>query len=175
MKRSHNPRSNSRSTKATTSAPDTARTYHLVDVENLCGSGHPELEELRATLSSYASSVGLSATDQGRASMSYYETRRFLFELPSQLRWVVAGTGHDAADDALLFDCDPEHLASRFNRIVLATGDHRFAGLAAELRSRGMHVTVAVGKGALAPMLAAQADEIISLAELETALEPSAA
>jgi len=139
------------------------RTYHIVDVENLCGTGRPTSHEVRRAMSSYARAVAMKEFDQGRAAMSYSQERAHLFDLPRQLRWVVAGTGHDAADDALLGDCDPELLARSFDRVVIATGDHRFAGLAAELRTRGVHITVAGVPGHVAQILAAQADEVVDV------------
>jgi hypothetical protein len=95
--------------------------------------------------------------------MSYGQEVLHLHDVPSQLRWVRAHHGKDAADDALLFDCDPALLAKSFSRVVIATGDHRFAGLAAELRTRGLHVTVAGVRGHIAGILSAQADDVVEV------------
>ena len=139
------------------------RTYHIVDIENLCQSGAPSSQEVHWALADYAKAVSMGETDQGRAAMSYSQEKNHLYELPHQLRWVVSRSGPDAADNALLQDCDPGLLSRCFKRVVIATGDHRFAGLAAELRTRGVEVVVAGITGSISGMLAAQAERVIEL------------
>ena len=157
MKRRHNPRTASCVPSVTGRRH---RRFHLVDIENLVGTGTPSADSVSDILSRYVQ-YAMGPSDQGRAAMSRRAQSRFLHLLPSQLRWVIAGTGPDAADDALLYDCDPQLLVHNYDEVVFATGDHRFAALASWLRDQGVHVTVTCRRGSLAKHLAAQADTIM--------------
>src|SRR4051794_41270042 len=55
---------------------------------------------------------------------------------------VKVAHGENGADNALLRECDPDHVAARYSRVVVASGDHAFAGLTATLRARGVVVSV---------------------------------
>lgn len=148
-----------------------SRTYHLVDIENLCANGLPSQSQVRDALEAYAAAAEMAPHDHGRAAMNNTALANNIHLLPSQLRWIIAGSGPDAADDALLSDCSPEHIAAHYNHVCIGTGDHRFAGLAAELRSRGVRVTVVSRPTGLARMLAAQADDVALLPPVETIAE----
>jgi hypothetical protein len=49
------------------------------------------------------------------------------------IRW---GRGPDGADKVLLAEADPTDVARRFDRLVIASGDHIFGALANEVRAR---------------------------------------
>ena len=55
---------------------------------------------------------------------------------------VLAGHGRDGADKALLEFADVRHIATRYDRVVVGSGDHIFAPLVSELMAAGVMVTV---------------------------------
>ena len=57
----------------------------------------------------------------------------------SQVQLVV-GDGPSGADRALIDAVDTNHVASRFDSVIIASGDHIFASLAKDLRVRGLQV-----------------------------------
>jgi hypothetical protein len=52
------------------------------------------------------------------------------------------GKGLDGADRALLSVLDPAFIASHYHRLVVASGDHAFAPMVADLRARRVAVVV---------------------------------
>lgn len=125
------------------------RSFHIVDVENLCGSGQPRPATVRAMFERYGQAAGMQAEDHGVASVNRSVLPCVLYELVHQLRWIPAGTGCDAADRALLEAVDEALLARRYRRVVIGSGDHAFAPLAERLVSSGIQVTVVARKGAV--------------------------
>jgi hypothetical protein len=66
----------------------------------------------------------------------------------------LARSGPDGADLALLDVISCERVAERFTHVLIASGDHIFAGEAAVLIARGCHVTVVSRYTALSRQLA---------------------
>lgn len=74
-----------------------------------------------------------------------------------------APRGPDGADRALLSALTPAFLADRYHRVVIASGDHAFAGLAAELGGRGIPVWVVGRSGSVAAELRLAAARVVAL------------
>ena len=116
------------------------RTVHLIDVENLCGVALPTDSYIAETLHRYRRSVTVDPEDHvilGGSGVTAFGAGR---------AWpgvsVVAGSGKDGADLALLQRCDVQHFVARFERVVIASGDHIFAPLVGQLLTVGLRVVV---------------------------------
>lgn len=79
---------------------------------------------------------------------------------------LVLGSGPDGADRALVRAVDAGHIARRYGRLVVASGDHAFAGLTREVRRRGLRVTVVGRAGAISWELVPAADQVLTLVGL---------
>lgn len=76
---------------------------------------------------------------------------------------VVMGTGENGADRQIIDVLTTENLASRFDEVLLISGDHIFAEPLAALRGLGMDVTVASWVSHLSPLLQLAAAHTIIL------------
>jgi hypothetical protein len=119
------------------------RTFHVLDIENCCGEPNPDRTRMVAMFGDYIQVAGVRPGDQGIAAVHRDGLPRLIFDLPSWLRWVMAPNGKDSADNALLGAVDEELVARRYDRIVIGSADHAFAGLARRMVLSGMHVVVA--------------------------------
>ena len=73
-------------------------------------------------------------------------------------------SGPDGADLALLAVLQHDHIAARFARVVIASGDHIFAPAVTDLTTSGCSVTIATRRGHLSRTLQlAGSDRIIYL------------
>ncbi len=135
----------------------------MVDVENCCGTGLPSAAAVEAMFLGYRSVAAVGLADHGVASASRSAIGRIVFSLLPQLRWVPGGSGPDAADLALLGAVDEGHVARRYQRLVIASGDHAFAPLAGRMAATGMEVVVVALRGGLNRELASAATRIAYL------------
>jgi len=136
------------------------RTVHLVDVENLCGTGLPDTATAVDRMSLYADASGLKDGDFGFAAANKHVERRLSHDLPKGLRWILAGTGPDAADRALLECADLELYARRYDRVVIGSGDGAFAGMASALVDAGLEVEVVAAEGSVSSRLSNAASTV---------------
>ena len=132
------------------------RAFHALDLENLVGAfGRSRLGRkaaletaVRSAIANYVRVAGVAERDHGVAVGS----RRFVavaaFELPRQIAWRVSASVRDGADRVLLDLCDPVFLAHHYERVVIGSGDHIFAPLAAKLAELGVAVDVVARYGA---------------------------
>ncbi len=144
------------------------RTLHLLDVEYLgCG---PTLTaaDLDLVLDRYRPLAHWHEGDHLVGAASTWTYVRIAFDTPSDLRLLPAGGGPDAADLRLI---DEAHTidVTRYGRVVIASGDHRFTALAHELADR-LEVWVAGYGFNTARSLAASADRVIDLCDIPLAL-----
>jgi hypothetical protein len=116
------------------------RTLHLLDVENLAGGTWSGPEAVAPALDAYRRSVGVAEADHVVIGSGP------TLAVAAKLAWpgsqVVVGRGVDGADRALLRTVDPAFVAARFDRVVIGSGDHAFAGVVSALRARGVAVCV---------------------------------
>lgn len=141
----------------------------VVDIENLAGGActtAPAVQSAREAL---------IATDQtGEADQVVIGTSHIgLVQVGSAwegVRYVVR-SGRDGADLALL-EVLSENVASRFESLVLASGDGIFTSTVADLAAAGVHVTVIGRRGHVARTLQMAASRVLYL---DTAPGPRAA
>ncbi len=137
------------------------RGLHLIDIENLTGSGKPSFEQIRVVQGTYSGHVTLGAWDQVVVASSH------LTLLSAALGWPHARyrirSGPDGADLELLDILLYEKVAARFTRVVIGSGDGAFARAAAGLAARGVQVIVVSRRDSLSARLAFAASEVIYL------------
>jgi hypothetical protein len=124
-----------------------SRTVHLIDAENLLGTATPLPDDVRQLTACYAAAVGFGPMDQVVIACSHlaFKTIGFCWHGPQYL----LRSGHDGADLALLAVLRQDHIAARFPRVVIASGDHIFATAVTDLAIAGCRVTVATRRGHL--------------------------
>lgn len=131
------------------------RTLHLVDLENLAGGSSASPAEVDAALSSYELIAPFGRYDHRVVACG----KGLVF--PVGDRWpgalVKYARGIDGADRLLLDAADPADVAARFDRVVVASGDHVFTGLVVELDGRGVDVCVVSRRRSLSWRLAGAA------------------
>lgn len=123
-----------------------ARALHLIDLENLVGGPSASDKTIKRVWSAYYGGVPKTASDHLLVGSSRFFARRTWWMLPECIQRRVRD-GQDGGELAILDEVDLDHLAERFGRLVIASGDGRFAELAATARSRGVHVHQVTGIG----------------------------
>lgn len=127
------------------------RTVHLVDLENVVGSGH--LTEYAAH-NAYTAYTGLGVVgpcDLVIVGVSHHNLIAASYGWPhARCR---ARSGPDGADLLLQEVMGDEHLEDRFGAALLVTGDGGFAEPVAALIGRGLPVSVIAPAGRLSTKL----------------------
>lgn len=143
------------------------RTLHVVDIENLVGTGLPSLGQVSEIQGRYVACLGFGADDQVVMAASH------LGLLNAALGWPHARyrvrSGRDGADLELLDVLLHENIAARFTHVAIGSGDGVFGKAAAALAARGVWVTVVSRRESLAPGLARAARDVIYLDPPRTA------
>lgn len=132
-----------------TATPDarTPRVLHLLDVENLT-AGQVTAQTLTRMWSAYTERVGVGREDHVVVAVADRNALTTWYTLPAGIRRVVAGSGPDAADRALVESLDIPHTADRFTHLVIGSADHYFAALARTARQSGLDVVQVLRDGA---------------------------
>ena len=151
----------------------TGRQLHVIDVENLLGSGLICVDDVVTLAQQYVDAIAPSVN------------AHFVVAASSQLGAVAAGLGWhgsrlcwrpgpDGADLALIDVLQHESVASRFSDIYIASGDHAFTDAAASLGSAGCRVTVVGREGHISARLRVAAHTVRYL-DQDIRREPAAA
>jgi len=140
------------------------RTLHLIDIENLMGGPLQGLEALHSACRVYRELVGLRPHDHVVVACNS------ALAMPAGLAWhksrILVGNGPDGADIALLGQLkDLEWTASRYDRVVVGSGDGIFAKAVRGLTQLGIPVGVTSRPHALAYLLASAATFVVFLPE----------
>lgn len=135
-----------------------ARTLHLIDVENLAGTGLPCPAQIGAVYSWYQQQVGFGAVDHVVLACNHLALVDAAFGWPGA-RYLVR-SGPDGADLELLDVLEHENVVERFTRFVVASGDGIFAA-AAGLAAAGRWVTVVSRREALSARLRLAACDVL--------------
>ena len=143
------------------------RTFHVIDVENLIGEQHI-LPIDSAFGPVYRRVTGASPQDLLLVGADHHHAFGLRRAFPSAQ--VVIGRGTDGADDALIHSVDLRTVARGHDTIVIATGDHRFAGLAHGARLAGLEVVVVSQPRSLNRLLAAEADRVLEFPTIDWSL-----
>jgi hypothetical protein len=144
-----------------------ARTLHLVDIENLAGTGLPAEWEVAGVQREYATRVGVGPMDQVVIGCNHKALPATGHGWPGA-RYLVR-SGPDGADTELLAVIEGENVAGRFTRVVIASGDGGFTWAAAALAAAGCQVTVVSRRTGLARTLRLGAQNVIYLDPTATA------
>lgn len=139
------------------------RAVHLIDAENLGGGPDMGIDEIRYMLHFYFQNVPATANDQFYLAGSSHFIKRAITALPDRDVRLLVRDGKDGADHALLDSIDIDHVARQFDRLVIASGDGAFEGLALEARARDLHVQVVCGVGTLSRSLCRAASTVSRL------------
>lgn len=141
----------------------TGRALHLLDVEYL-GLG-PTLTsgDLALVLDRYRPRTDWHLGDHlvGAASTWVYE--RLAFDCPRDVRFLPAGGGPDAADLRLIDEATHVIDLSRYDRVVVASGDHLFGIVVDAAHALGVEVWAAAYGFSLARSLAESVDRVVDL------------
>lgn len=141
------------------------RRYVLVDIENLTQGAKSTREQtagIWATL--HGTLLGITDRDHVVVGAALGVHRKYRSAVQGLgTKWVVGASGADGADRALLAAIDIVRVARDYDELVIASGDHAFAALAAHAAQLGLsvHVVHAENPGertALANVLAEAAD-----------------
>jgi hypothetical protein len=160
----------------TVRTPFPARALHLVDIENLAGTGIPAEWEVELIRQAYLLRVGIAEMDQVIIGCNHDALPGAGFGWP-RARYLVR-SGHDGADTELLAVISGEDVAARFTHFVIGSGDGAFTQAAAALGSAGRKVTVVSRRAGLARTLKLAAQNVIYLDSSTSgvaALRPDAA
>lgn len=126
----------------------TVRTKHLIDIENLLGGRTPGVADVAALWNLYrGAAIGVETNDAVIVASSRHFARTVWFGLPLHGIQRRIRDGIDGADLELIDAFDASLDSRSFNRLVIASGDHSFAPIAATAREHGMDVHQVIGWG----------------------------
>lgn len=142
-------------------APQPAGSLHLIDLENHTSGSRATVDEVAAAVSRYRRAITVTPVDHVVIATGPTLAPVAVFAWPGS-RFLL-GRGLDGADDALIgWADDRDRIAHRYHDIYIASGDHRFADLAADLTGRGAHtIAVATARSLSARLAQATSDFII--------------
>lgn len=134
------------------------RTLYVVDVENMAGSGDLCTRDVEAVQYRLFAAVPSSVQDQTVVAVSHHNGEAALFGWSGSAERKFR-SGRDGADLALLETIDDiAWTAARFDRVVIASGDHAFALTTRALKIAGMEVLIVSPDVGMSPALRKAAD-----------------
>jgi hypothetical protein len=117
------------------------RELHLIDIENELGTGQVKATDIARFRTYYLKANNVPADAHIVVASSSSQNL-----LESAFGWPGARTvwlpGHDGADRALLEIVYEENVEKRYDKVVIASGDHIFAEAAEALQNLGVKVKV---------------------------------
>lgn len=149
------------------------RRLHLIDVENLLATGCPDNGDLNCCVAAY---LGLSLL---RDNDHVVLASNPMIGLEVGLAWhrgrLLVRHGPSGADLALLEVLEQEHVAERYDEVIIASGDGIFADVVARLEAAGVTVTVVAGADCLSRRLQLAASNVVIFPELPPPATPAIA
>lgn len=142
------------------------RTFHLVDIENLCGSGLPDVAIARRVFDDYLVAGAWAPGDLTVVACNHLLARDFFYALPPKLACQrrVGQRGQDGADRELMLAATSIDAPSRFDRIVIGSGDRFFRPLITRCRALNTEVELVLGRGAMSKSLGMRPARVTQLA-----------
>ncbi|MFC0865723.1 hypothetical protein ACFHYQ_25835 [Sphaerimonospora cavernae] len=134
------------------------RAVHLLDIENLTRSTRPTTSEVVALMGHYRTIVPIGSMDQFIVAVNHNALVSVGTAFHSAQ--LLARSGPDGADQALVEAAYGDQLNQRFDHVVIGSGDHYFAELAGWLTVSGVRVTVISRREALSWQLYAAVPDI---------------
>jgi hypothetical protein len=148
------------------------RTAHLLDVENLVGTGRFGASEAQSCRSAYTALGLLNGGDHVIVACNPFSAIHVLDLWPGTR--LLTGHGRDGADLALLAAIENEHFEDRFDRIVVGSGDGIFTDAVASFRQTGREVVVVGRQGAIAQRLRfAAGRSVVELPPMNSPIPPT--
>lgn len=141
------------------------RTLHLVDVENLAGGSLCSLRGVIATADDYLSLLPPSEGDLYVVATSCSNAPVGYFGWPTSAQRLMR-SGENGADLALLEAYTALEIASRFDRVVIGSGDGIFTDLTVHLTALGCQVIIVSRPDSLSKRLRMAAHCIALLPDL---------
>lgn len=141
------------------------RTLAFVDVENEVGSSDLTAENVIEVKTALDLLEGANLMQV--VACSHHNAEAVMFNWPKAR--IILKSGKDGADLALIQVATDEHIAERFDRIVIASGDGIFTTIAKDLSDEGVEVSIVCGRGALSKNLKHQCPNVryLKLSALE--------
>jgi len=125
----------------TTDTPP-VRTLCLVDIENMACSSEVAASKVNHIQRLVNRTVDLRDDDHVVIASSHHNAVATCYGWQGSAQRRIR-SGHDGADIALLdVIADPEWVAARYQRVVIASGDHIFSWAVARLKAAGLDVVV---------------------------------
>lgn len=129
-----------------------ARTLHIVDIENLMGDPRAGAEAVAGAFRAYLKRVGYRPGDLLVVAANPGLAFAIKAGAPGPYcLWTRPGT--DGADSILVERVSKEFAVARCDRVVIGSGDHAFAPLAAAVHASGNPVVVVSRPGSLSGAL----------------------
>lgn len=148
------------------------RRFVAMDIENVNGGALSNEYLADAAFRAVADAIGLGDGEQVVIGVGPSSLLAAGLSRPSA-RFVM-GRGISGADHALIEVLRNEHLANRFDEVVIVSGDGIFADVAAWLAFEGVQVTIVARRGHLSRRLNLDHGQVVLLPE-QTSLLDSAA
>ncbi|GAB3078023.1 hypothetical protein GCM10027053_47980 [Intrasporangium mesophilum] len=126
------------------------RTLHLVDIENLLGDAYSSEAAVAEFLARYRHRHVQCGDQVVIAANPHLGVIAKLAWPQALVRWA---RGPDGADQALINEANPAEIGRRFDRLVVASGDHIFEALVKQVRALGVAVLVVHRPGSLSKRL----------------------
>jgi hypothetical protein len=136
----------------------TDRTIHLVDIENLLGNPRPCQTDVESFARLYECLVAPGDHDHIVVACNHGACLEVGLGWPGPR--LLARSGPDGADRALLEVIDLEEIEERFTRLVVASGDGGFTDVVSRLAGHGLGVTVVAPRLALSKRLRMAAQHV---------------
>ena len=140
------------------------RTLHLVDIENLLCQPPRLVTGDRAVqvLDQYLEAANWRSGDSVVIASNPKLMRRMAFQLADFPCRMLCAWGESAADQ-LLLGAVPNHVETRYARVVVGSGDHIFGDLINQLCGSKVQTLVIAEAGSTSRQLYAGADEVCRL------------
>lgn len=137
------------------------RSLHLIDVENLTGSGTPSTVDLVARRGQYVSLGLVGPRDHLVVASNPY------IAVDVGTTWdgarLTVAHGPDGADRALAEIVLTERVDRRYDRVIVASGDAYFVDVVVALQDAGVPVTVVSRRDALSARLRLAATAVVMI------------
>ena len=128
------------------------RSIHLVDIENLAGDAYDAHGIAQDRMRSCLRASRWVPGDFVTIASNSWMWRRVAWDVGVPHRYIVTRGGPDSADLALLHSAAELSLRT-FDRVVIGSGDHIFAGIASNATKCGARVAVVANYGSIARSL----------------------
>lgn len=127
------------------------RSLHLVDIENLLGDPLASPDEIERALAIYRRVAAYRTGDHVYIGCDARMVPDVHRAWPAA--HIRAGRGRDGADLALLAIADVHHIVTRYDRVIVASGDGIFAPMVSELCRCHVRVELVSRRGSLSRRL----------------------